>query len=618
MWVLQALAIMLSIQAGTLDLVETPPVVGNLPVAVPAPLNLPVGGLSPPVLKGPVNHQMLPPKRPVPPPKGAKCAPAARYFLSSDKLHDYLMSTLPPQIEDMVKCDEVNLEGMLADVLNTVESSDLLSLLDGISLLKGGEGGGLGIGGLLGNEGNGDSSKPSSGSKATGGLGQLIPGGIPGTEALGGLLNLGGDKSSGKGLLNGDGLSKIKKPLEDAVENVSGIKDAIQEKVNEVVPDGIKEPLNDVLKMDIKDTLLELKVGQVTLDDMEINMEANGMQVLSMLTATIDGKGVLGPVISLLQFEAKMDVMTTIAVASNNTQCVNLDAQDTHMHVKEMKIQLVETVTGKVPLPVPLPLDQIIPAIVTAKINENLEKSNSCAIVLNDFNNCKNNTGLFSYQVNTARISPKGLVILYCAKANIGNKTVPVPGGRLPPDPKNASIAVTISSTTLKTLVKEVAKNSSVQMDGLEAQITHIAFASQENNTLRVVYKVDITKNGEHFATGETKLFISHGSKISNSTLIPDVKLIRSEHSVVPPEAKEEVEGILSEVGKAAWSNFNGTYKKMNIPEGVSSHTLKNSDVKLMKSVSNRNTVLFFVCFFCFALPQIQDLAHILASEQAV
>uniref|UniRef100_A0A8C6H4J6 Lipid-binding serum glycoprotein N-terminal domain-containing protein n=1 Tax=Mus spicilegus TaxID=10103 RepID=A0A8C6H4J6_MUSSI len=537
MWVLQALAIMLSIQAGTLDLVETPPVVGNLPVAMPAPLNLPVGGLSPPVLKGPVNHQMLPPKRPVPTPKGGKCAPAARYFLSSDKLHDYLMNILPPQIEDMVKCDEVNLEGMLGDVLNTVESSDLLSLLDGISLLKGGEGGGLGIGGLLGNEGNGDSSKPSSGSKATGGLGQLIPGGIPGTEALGGLLNLGGDKSSGKGLLNGDGLSKIKKPLEDAVENVSGIKDAIQEKVNEVVPDGVKEPLKDVLKMDIKDTLLELKVGQVTLDDMEINMEANGMQVLSMLTTTIDGKGVLGPVISLLQFEAKMDVMTTIAVASNNTQCVNLDAQDTHMHVKEMKIQLVETVTGKVPLPVPLPLDHIIPAIVTAKINENLEKSNSCAIVLNDFNNCKNTTGLFSYQVNTARISPKGLVILYCAKANIGNKTVPVPGGRLPPDPKNASIAVTISSTTLKTLVKEVAKNSSVQMDDLEAQITHIAFASQENNTLRVVYKVDITKNGEHFATGETKLFISHGSKISNSTLIPEVKLIRSEHSVVPPEA---------------------------------------------------------------------------------
>lgn len=32
-----------------------------------------------------------------------------------------------------------------------------------------------------------------------------------------------------------------------------------------------------------------------------------------------------------------------IAVSSNNTQCVNLDVQDTHMHVKEMNIQLVQT-----------------------------------------------------------------------------------------------------------------------------------------------------------------------------------------------------------------------------------------------------------------------------------
>ncbi|GAB1287087.1 BPI fold-containing family B, member 9B [Apodemus speciosus] len=32
---------MLSIQAGTLDLVETPPVVGSLPAVVPGPLNLP-------------------------------------------------------------------------------------------------------------------------------------------------------------------------------------------------------------------------------------------------------------------------------------------------------------------------------------------------------------------------------------------------------------------------------------------------------------------------------------------------------------------------------------------------------------------------------------------------
>ena len=41
-------------------------------------------------------------------------------------------------------------------------------------------------------------------------------------------------------------------------------------------------------------------------------------------------------------------------------------------------------------------------------------------------------------------------------------------------------------------------------MNDLEAQITYIALASQENNTLRVLYKVDIRKDGEEFATGES------------------------------------------------------------------------------------------------------------------
>ncbi|XP_052039943.1 vomeromodulin-like [Apodemus sylvaticus] len=582
MWVLQALAIMLSIQAGTLDLVETPPVVASLPAVVPGQLNIPSVLPSSPDLKGPPKHQGTPPKRPVPPFRGGKCVPAARYFLSSDKLQDYLMKTLPPQIENLVKCDDVDLGGMIGSLITTLEDSDVLAILDVTSLLNGG--GGLGIGGLLGNEGNEDSSKHSSGSKVAGGLGQLIPEGLPGTDVLGGLLNLGGDKSPGKGLLNGNGLSNIKKPLDDIVEDVSNLKDTVHDKVTNMVPDTIKEPLGDLLKMDIKETVLKLKVSQVTVDSTDIAVGADEIQVLSAVTAIIEGQGLLGPVINLMQFQSQMDVTMRIAVSSNNTQCVNLDVQDTHMQVKEMNIQLIETVKETVPLPVPLPLNSVIPVLLTAKINENMEKSNSCAIVLNDFNNCKNTSGLFSYQVRTAKMSPKGLSILYCVKANIGNKTVPVPGGRLPPDPKNASIAVTISSSTLKTLIKHVAKNSSVQMNDLEAQITYIALASQENNTLRVLYKVDIRKDGEEFATGESKLFISHGSKISNSTLTPDIKLIRSEHTVVPPEAKEEVESIMSEVTKKAWSSFNELYKKMNIPEGVSSNTLTNSNVKLLRS----------------------------------
>lgn len=41
-------------------------------------------------------------------------------------------------------------------------------------------------------------------------------------------------------------------------------------------------------------------------------------------------------------------------------------------------------------------------------------------------------------------------------------------------------------------------------MNGMEARVTYIAFAPQENNTLRVFYKVGITKDGENYATGET------------------------------------------------------------------------------------------------------------------
>ncbi|KAL1789470.1 vomeromodulin isoform X1 [Sigmodon hispidus] len=174
-------------------------------------------------------------------------------------------------------------------------------------------------------------------------------------------------------------------------------------------------------------------------------MAADEIQVHSTATATISGKGALGSVINLLQFKSELEVTTKIVISPNNTQCVDLDVTDTHIQVNEMKLQLVDTVTETVPLPVPLPLQNVIPMVLTAQMNENLEKSNSCAIVLKDFNECKNATGLFKYQVQSGRISSKGLSILYCVKANIDNKTVPVPGSRLPPDPKNANISVTMS-----------------------------------------------------------------------------------------------------------------------------------------------------------------------------
>ncbi|XP_038187260.2 vomeromodulin-like [Arvicola amphibius] len=582
MWVLWALAIMLSIHAGTLDLVEAPPGLNTLPAIVPNVNTLPLNLPTPPLLRDPPNKQGSAPKIRPALSKGGKCVPAARYFLSSGKLQDYLMDALPPQIEDIVKCDDVNMAGVLGTVIATVDSSDLLSLLDPTSLLKGA--GGLGLDGILGKAGNEDPSKPSSGPKAAGGLGQLLPGGGGG---LGSLLNLGGDKGPGKGLLNGDVLSDLKKPLDDMIGNVDNLRDSVEAKVNEILPEGIKDPLSDLLKVKVQDLLLDFKVDDVTVDSMDITMAADEIQVHSAVTANIGGKGVLGPVISLLQFQTAMDVTMKAAVSSNNTQCVNLDIHDTQFQVNEVNIQLIETVTGTVPLPVPLPLNEIVPVLLTAEMNENLENSNSCAIVLTNFNECKNATGLFKYQTQSARISPKGLSIFYCAEANIGKRTVPVPGSRLPPDPRNATISVTMSTSMLKTLLVYVAKQSSVKMNDLEANITKIAYTFQKDKLLRVFYEVKITKDGEDFATGKTQLIINHNSKISKSKLVPDIKLTRSDHRVEPPEAKEQVEGILSEVMKKSWSVFNELYKQMNVPEGVSSFALLNADVIPLKSVRN-------------------------------
>lgn len=44
-----------------------------------------------------------------------------------------------------------------------------------------------------------------------------------------------------------------------------------------------------------------------------------------------------------MQFESNLEVTMKVAISSNNTQCVNLDIQDTHIQVNEIKIQLIET-----------------------------------------------------------------------------------------------------------------------------------------------------------------------------------------------------------------------------------------------------------------------------------
>uniref|UniRef100_A0A8C6RGF7 Vomeromodulin-like n=1 Tax=Nannospalax galili TaxID=1026970 RepID=A0A8C6RGF7_NANGA len=570
MWTLWVLTIMSSIQAGTFDLLESTPALGSLP-AVPQPLTLPLNLPSSSGLKTSSTKRVPPPqKRPVPS-KGGKCAPVVRYFVSSNKIEEYLMNTLPPQIEQMVTCEEIELGGVLGTVLSTVDKADLLSTLDISSLLS--VGGGLGLNGLLGNGGDGGSAKKPSLSKATAGLGQLLPGG---QEGLGRVLSLGGDKGTGKGLLDGEGLSNLQKPLDDVVGKVGDVKESAQDVVKDVLPSSVKDPVSDLLN--IKTQELLLTVQGATVDSTEITIEDDEIHVHSEATATIGGQGALGPAISLLGFGAKMGVTLKIGISSNNTQCVTLEVQDKHIQINQVTIQLVETLEGTLPLPVPLPLSDVISTVMTVQINENLKNSSSCAIVLSDFNDCKNTTGLFKYKVQSAKISPKGLAVFYCAEVVLGKNTVPVPGGRLPPDSKPANISLTMSNMMYKQLITYAAKQSSVKMNDLEANVTKVVYAFQKNGSLRAFYGVDIKKDGESYATGKTKLTISHASKISKTKMKAVLKM--SPHLL----QKGDAEGILPELLKKFWSIINELLKQVNVPEGVSSYTLRDAIVKSLKS----------------------------------
>jgi hypothetical protein len=142
-----------------------------------------------------------------------------------------------------LKCEEVNLAGLVGAVLSTLTESNLLSLLNLSSILN--MGSALGIGGLLGQESGGKSSLPLL-SKATGVFGGLLP---LGQENLGNLLPaaLGGDKNPAKGLLDSVSLPNLQQPLNDVVRKVGDLKESTQKALKGALPPGISNALSDML-----------------------------------------------------------------------------------------------------------------------------------------------------------------------------------------------------------------------------------------------------------------------------------------------------------------------------------------------------------------------------------
>ncbi|XP_045689151.1 vomeromodulin-like [Phyllostomus hastatus] len=322
-----------------------------------------------------------------------------------------LNSTLPPQIEEMLKCAEVDLAGLLGTLLETVSNLDLLSLLDLTSPLNI-----LGGGGQSGPPDKGTSSESSnlplpSLSKATDAVGNLIP---LAQGVLGGLLPNGAKRDparkAGSSLLSNLPLSgvlnQVSEPLSGVLNTVGGLTESTEGILNSVVPGGVTDALSGLLRgVNLKDLLLGLEVQKATVDDMMSAMTDNEILVQAQTTAFIGGKGLVGPVISLLGFQVNGDMTLKIGISINSTQCVNLQVKEKDIKVNKVYLQLVKTVTDVLPLPVPLPLDDVISQLLTVKLQENLEEAKSCDIDLSDFTECKN----CEYRHTTSQGLPKSM-----------------------------------------------------------------------------------------------------------------------------------------------------------------------------------------------------------------
>ncbi|CAI9154539.1 unnamed protein product [Rangifer tarandus platyrhynchus] len=588
MLTLWALAIMLAVQAGALDLSTSPLPLGALPDKITSglPIHFPI---SVPDLQVPRISSIRkgsPPPRRAARTSGGRCSPVAKYLVSSSKLNDYLNATLVPKIENMLRCEEINLAGVLGEVISTVSNSDLLSVLgltSSLDILGGGGLGGIlgkgtaplnilgggGLGGILGKGGSNKSPKHQQSllSEATGAVSDL------GRDALGSLPLLGGRNAvkelvSSTGLLTGD-------KLEETTEGI----------LNSVLPKDVNSALTGLLEnIDLADLLLGLEVEKVTVENMTSTMTGNGILVHTVTTAFIGGNGLAGPVVSILGFQVHADVTLQIGISTNTTQCVNLLVQGKNIEVKKVNMQIVEEVTGILPLLRPLPLEDTISQLLTVTMNDKIEESKSCGTELSEVYECKNSTGLFNYQVKGSRISEEGLSILYCVSAYFNQNKSPVLGRHLPPDPKNVNTAVILSQMMLREIITKSAKESSVKINNLDAAITKVVYTHLPNNKINATYWVTVARNGEKIATGQTNVIISHASEISNNKIKTIIKIERAVYSMTPPEAEDEGRDVLPGVLKRFLPAVIGNVNQWNIPLGVIPNSLNSAKLQVLNS----------------------------------
>ncbi|XP_016056135.1 PREDICTED: vomeromodulin-like [Miniopterus natalensis] len=211
-----------------------------------------------------------------------------------------------------------------------------------------------------------------------------------------------------------------------------------------------------------------------------------------------------------------------------------------------------------------------------------MKESKSCDIDLSDFTECKNSTsGLFNYEVKSLQLSERGLSIFYCASFN---GKVLLPRSPLPPDPNNANISVTMSSTMLREIITLSAKESSIQMNDLSAYITKVLYSSLPDNKVQATYWVGVNKYNESFAQGQTKILVSYVCKILEDKLVSNINIESFEHSMIPPDSMDELNNVMSAVMTKFISTIIEMSSLWNTPPGITSNPLNNAKAELLKS----------------------------------
>ncbi|XP_054995916.1 vomeromodulin-like [Sorex araneus] len=438
---------------------------------------------------------------------GGKCPTVASYRLSADKLQEYLNGSLPVKIEELVKCSDVNLAGLVGSLLNTVCGTDLLSLLplDAVS--------GLTdilplnmLGGVLGKGGEAKAPSPAEGSDAAtvpvppvvpDGLPVPVPGAEPALAAAAEPVSQIANDVVAKAKSVPGAAGSLLKGLD--LGKVGPVGDLLK-----VVPTGVVgDTLSSVTSigsgtggLDVSGLLLNAKVGEVTVNSVTYTMTDGGVEARASVTVDVTADGhscanqqrpSLSPATEKANAfyiqAARVDMDVTVLITSahdpaNNT--CQLEVEQKAMDVNKVSITLVKTVLDTLPLPLPLPLslDDVVLMALSVELTENAKES-SCAIQLDDFNTGRNVTGaLCQYTIANTKISADGLCISYC----VGD---------------------------------------------VEARINKLSYGYRPTEKLELIMEFGLKKAGQPYGIAQVVAMYSHLCRTANGKMVADIKMIR-------------------------------------------------------------------------------------------